>query len=107
MLFSGIMAIAGAIGGRGVLPYRGLTLAFGILETLIGFWLPERPGLTLLAAILAIGLWSMTCGVVQIVLAFEVKSLSARADTAARDLGMVRRPTATTPTQAPDGAVMP
>lgn len=107
MVFSGIMAIAGAMSARGVLPYWGLTLALGILETLIAFWLPERPGLTLVAAILAVGLWSMTYGVVQIVLAFEVKSLSARADTAARDLGMVRRPTPTTPTQAPDGAVMP
>ena len=86
---------------------RGLTLAFGILETLIAFWLLERPGLTLVAAILAIGLWSMTYGVVQIVLAFEVKSLSARADTAAGDLGMVRRPSPTTPTRAPEGAVMP
>jgi len=107
VLFSGIMAIAGAISGRGLLPYWGLTLAFGILETLIAFWLLERPGLTLVAAILAIGLWSMTYGVVQIVLAFEVKSLSARADTAAGDLGMVGRPTPTTPTRAPDGAVMP
>lgn len=67
----------------------------------------ERPGLTLVAAILAVGLWSMTYGVVQIVLAFEVKSLSARADTTADHLGMVRRPTPSTPTRAPDGAVMP
>jgi uncharacterized membrane protein HdeD (DUF308 family) len=89
VLFSVTMAIAGAISGRGVLPYRGPPLALGILETQIAFWLLEQPGLTLVAAILAIGLWSMTCGVVQIVLAFEVKSLSLRADTAARDLGMV------------------
>ena len=33
VLFSGIMTIAGSIAGRGVLPYWGLMLAFGIFET--------------------------------------------------------------------------
>ena len=86
VLFSGVVTIAGAISGRGALPYWGLMLAFGILETLFSFWLLARPGLTLVAAILAIGLWSMFYGVVQIVLAFEAKNLPLRADTIARDL---------------------
>ena len=43
VLFSGIMTIAGSITGRGVLPYWGLMLAFGILETLFAFWLLARP----------------------------------------------------------------
>jgi uncharacterized membrane protein HdeD (DUF308 family) len=60
VLFSGVMTIGGAISGRGVLPYWGLTLAFGVLETLFSFWLLARPGLTLVAAVLAIGLWSMS-----------------------------------------------
>ena len=92
VLFSGIMTIAGSIGGRSVLPYWGLMLAFGILETVFGFWLLARPGLTLVAAVLAIGLWAMIYGVVQIVLAFEVKNLPARADEAARDLDAVTSP---------------
>jgi uncharacterized membrane protein HdeD (DUF308 family) len=59
VLFSGIMTIAGSIGGRGVIPYWGWMLAFGILETLFSFWLLARPGLTLVATVLAIGLWSL------------------------------------------------
>ena len=89
VLFSGIVAIAGAISGRDVLPYWGFILAFGILETLFSFWLLARPGLTLLAAVLAIGLWSMIYGVVQIALSFEVKSLPTRANAVARDLDAV------------------
>jgi uncharacterized membrane protein HdeD (DUF308 family) len=87
VLFSGIMTIAGAISGRGVIPYWGLMLAFGILETLFSFWLLARPGLTLVATVLAIGLWSLIYGVVQIVLAFEIKNLPARAGALADDLG--------------------
>jgi uncharacterized membrane protein HdeD (DUF308 family) len=86
VLFSGIMTIAGSVSGRDVIPYWGLMLAFGILETLLSFWLLARPGLTLVAAVLAIGLWSMIYGVVQIALSFEVKNLSRRADAAARNL---------------------
>jgi uncharacterized membrane protein HdeD (DUF308 family) len=86
VLFSGVTTIAGAISGRDVLPYWGLTLSLGILETLFSFWLLARPGLTLVAAILAIGFWSMFYGVVQIILAFEVKNMSARADNVSNDI---------------------
>ncbi|MCU1464501.1 MAG: hypothetical protein JWM72_429 [Actinomycetia bacterium] len=86
VLFSGIMTIAGSISARSVLPYWGLMLAFGILETLFSFWLLARPGLTLVAAVLALGLWSLIYGVIQIVLAFETKNLSARADNVDRKL---------------------
>jgi uncharacterized membrane protein HdeD (DUF308 family) len=89
VLFSGIMTTAGSISARGVLPYWGLMLAFGVLETLFSFWLLARPGLTLVAAVLALGLWSMIYGVVQIVLAFETKNLSARADNVDRTLNSV------------------
>ena len=64
-------------------------LAFGVVETLFSFWLLARPGLTLVAAVLAVGLWSLIYGVVQIVLAFETKNLSARADNADRTLNAV------------------
>jgi uncharacterized membrane protein HdeD (DUF308 family) len=67
-------------------PYWGLMLAFGILETLFSFWLLARPGLTLVAAVLALGLWSLIYGVVQIVISFEAKNLSARADSVDREL---------------------
>jgi uncharacterized membrane protein HdeD (DUF308 family) len=89
VLLSGIMTIAGSISARSVLPYWGLMLAFGVTETLFSFWLLARPGLTLVAAVLALGLWSMIYGVVQIVLSFETKNLSARADNVDRNLKTV------------------
>lgn len=89
VLFAGVMTIAGSVSGRAVLPYWGLMLAFGILETLLSFWLLSRPGLTLVAAVLAIGLWAVVYGVIEIVLSFEAKNLSADADEASRDLSSV------------------
>jgi uncharacterized membrane protein HdeD (DUF308 family) len=89
VLFSGIMTIAGSISGRGVIPYWGLMLAFGILETLFSFWLLARPGLTLVAAVLALGLWAVVFGIVEIVLAFELKNLGARADNAEREVDTI------------------
>ncbi len=86
LLFRGITTIAGSLSSRGVIPYWGLVLAFGILETVVSFYLLARPGLTLVAAVLAIGLFSMFYGVAQIVLAFEVRRLPASADNVARDL---------------------
>ena len=86
VLLSGIVTIVGGISARSVLPYWGLMLACGILETLFSFWLLARPGLTLVAAVLALGLWAMIYGAVQIVLAFETKNLSARADNVDRNL---------------------
>jgi uncharacterized membrane protein HdeD (DUF308 family) len=76
VLFSGIMTIAGAISGRNVLANSGLTLAWGILETLLSIWLLARPGLTLVAAVLSIGFWSVFYGVMQIVLALQLRKLS-------------------------------
>lgn len=98
VLFSGVMTIAGTISSREVLPYWGLYLTFGILETLLAFWLLARPGLTLVAAVLAIGFWSMTYGVLQIMLAFGAKNMSRDVEDLARDLDV------TAPSQTLDAA---
>jgi uncharacterized membrane protein HdeD (DUF308 family) len=92
VLFTGVMTIAGSISGRGVLPYWGLILAIGIFETVFGFWLLGQPGLTLVATVLAIGLWSVIYGVMQLVLAFEIKEMPNRADELGRDLTAVTSP---------------
>ncbi|HEY3723750.1 MAG TPA: DUF308 domain-containing protein [Acidimicrobiia bacterium] len=92
VLFSGIMTIAGSISARDVLPYWGLMLAFGIFETAFSFWLLARPGLTLVVAILVLGLWALIHGVVQIVLAFEAKNLSARLGNADSQIDAVTEP---------------
>ena len=90
VLFAGVMTIAGAISGRGVLPYWGVLLAVGIVETLLSFWLLARPGLTLVAAVLAIGLWALIYGVVEIALAFEVKHMASRVDETTSNNGSMR-----------------
>jgi uncharacterized membrane protein HdeD (DUF308 family) len=84
VLFSGIMTTAGAVAGRDFLPYWGLMLAYGILETVVSFYLLARPDVTLVATVMAIGLWTMISGVVQTILSFELKNLPRRYDTAVR-----------------------
>jgi hypothetical protein len=78
LLFRGTMSITGSIAGRRFVPYWGLILVVGILEVAASVYLLGHPGLTLVAAVLAIGLASMFYGVLEIVLAFEVKHLPDR-----------------------------
>ena len=90
VLFSGIMTTAGAIAARDFLPYWGLMLSYGIIETLFAFWLIARPDVTLVATVLAIGLWTMVYGVVQVILSFELKNLPGRLGTAASPVTSTR-----------------
>lgn len=87
LLFRGIMTISGAVVARGIVPFWGLVLGVGILEVAASFYLLARPGLTLVATILAIGLTTMFYGVAQIVAAFEVRNLPSRLDPASRTAG--------------------
>ena len=80
LLFRGCMAIAGAISSRRYLPYWGLVLVTGIVETLAALYLLTRPDITLIATVLAIGFASMLYGVLEIVAAIEVKNLPQRFD---------------------------
>lgn len=81
VLLSGILTISGSIAGRDVIPYWGFMLAFGIGEVLLSFWLLARPEMTLVATVLAIGLWALVAGVAQIVVAFDMHRLRGRAST--------------------------
>jgi uncharacterized membrane protein HdeD (DUF308 family) len=80
VLFSGIITITGSISARHILPYWGLFLGLGVAETILSFWLLTRPGLTLVASVLAIGLWSLIYGVILTIVAVELKNLPARLD---------------------------
>jgi uncharacterized membrane protein HdeD (DUF308 family) len=91
VLFGGIMTTAGAIAGRDFLPYWGLMLAYGVIQTLFSFWLIARPDVTLFATVLAIGLWTMVAGVVQTILSFELKNLPRRFDTTVRQVTSTAR----------------
>ena len=85
VLFNGIMAIAGSISARRILPYWGLFLGLGIAETVLAIWLLSRPGLTLVATVLAIGLWSLLYGIVLVAVAIELKQLPKRFDSIERE----------------------
>jgi uncharacterized membrane protein HdeD (DUF308 family) len=90
VLFSGIMTTAGAVAARDFVPFWGLMLAYGVIETLFAFWLIARPDVTLVATVLAIGLWTMVYGVVQVILSFELKNLPRRLGTAASPVSSAR-----------------
>jgi uncharacterized membrane protein HdeD (DUF308 family) len=80
VLFSGVMTVVGSISARRILPYWGLFLALGILEAVVGMWLLYRPGLTLLATVLAIGFWAILYGVVLTAVSIELKNLPQHLD---------------------------
>jgi hypothetical protein len=86
LLLSGIMTIAGSISARQVLPYWGLYLALGIAEIVLSFWLLDRPGLTLVATVLAIGIWSIIYGAVLTVVAIDLKHLPGRVSNAENEV---------------------
>jgi uncharacterized membrane protein HdeD (DUF308 family) len=78
VLFNGVMTITGSIAGRRFLPYWGLFLALGVVESVLSVWLLSRPGLTLVATVLAIGLWTLIYGVILTIVAVDLKNLPAR-----------------------------
>ena len=80
LMFRGVMTIIGSVAGRRFVPYWGVILVAGIVEVLVALYLLGRPGLTLVATVLAIGLTSVFYGVLEVVLAFEVKRLPDRFD---------------------------
>ena len=80
LFFRGAMAVIGSITARTLVPYWGLILVTGILEVIVSIYLLGQPGLTLLAAVFAIGFASMLYGVIEVVTAFEVRSLPQRLD---------------------------
>lgn len=80
LMFRGVMTIIGSVTGRRFIPYWGMVLVAGIVEVLAAFYLLGRPGLTLVATVLAIGLTAIFYGVLEAVLAFEVRRLPDRFD---------------------------
>jgi uncharacterized membrane protein HdeD (DUF308 family) len=76
MLFGGIMTIVGSVSGRDFLPDWGLLLGFGIVEAALAVYLIGHPGLTLVAMVFAVGLWSITYGVVRVVTAVDLRRVA-------------------------------
>ena len=82
LIVTGTFAISGAFAARELLPNWWLLLIVGLLEIPLGVLALANPGATLAALITVAGIWAVGVGVMQVVLAFEVKRLPDDVDRA-------------------------
>ena len=82
LIVMGTFAISGAFAVRELLPNWWLLLIVGLLEIPLGALALANPGATLAAVITVAGIWAIAVGVMQVVLAFEVKRLPDEVDRA-------------------------
>jgi uncharacterized membrane protein HdeD (DUF308 family) len=82
LVVMGTITIAGAFAARHILPDWWLTLILGLVEVPLGVLALADPGATLAAIITVGGIWAVAIGVMQIVLAFQVKRLPELVDEA-------------------------
>ena len=75
LALTGIVDFVGAIAMRKSLPYWWLLLVRGIIAIPLGVWVLYRPGITLFALVLAIGIWAIAIGVMEIAVSLEVRRL--------------------------------
>jgi len=73
ILVDGLFAIGNAIGAMSRKEPSGLMWARGIIEVIIGIIALLRPGATLLAATIIIGIWLVIDGILEIYSAFKVE----------------------------------
>ena len=100
--FAGIwLVIAGgfhlvtSVTRRHALPAWGLSAAVGLVELLLGLWVVRRPEVTLSLVVVVLGLWAVLTGVLECLLAFEVRRTvrgiaAVGADAPAADLARAR-----------------
>ena len=82
LIVKGTFAISEAFAVRELLPNWWLLLVVGLLEIPLGVLALANPGATLAALITVAGIWAVAVGVMQVVLAFEVKRLPDDVDRA-------------------------
>jgi len=83
LIVTGTLAISAAFAARRLLPQSWwLLLILGLLEIPLGVLALANPGATLAAIITVAGIWAVAIGVMQIVLAFEIKRLPEDVDEA-------------------------
>jgi uncharacterized membrane protein HdeD (DUF308 family) len=78
LLVGGMIDIAGALSNRDHSSWW-LVLLLGIFQFAIGIWALNRPGLTLQVLIALSGIWALVVGLLQVVLAFELRKLGRTA----------------------------
>jgi uncharacterized membrane protein HdeD (DUF308 family) len=77
LVASGLLHIVGAFANRSA-PFWWLVLVMGLIETPLGIWAIRRPGLTLVVLITLAGVWAVTAGIWQCLIAIEVRNLPRR-----------------------------
>ena len=73
LVLAGGFHLVTSVARRHALPAWGLSAAVGALEVLLGLWVMRRPEVTLSLVVVVLGLWAVLTGVLQCVLAFEVR----------------------------------
>jgi uncharacterized membrane protein HdeD (DUF308 family) len=80
LIVMGTVSVAGAFAGRKVIPDWWLWLILGVLEIALGVLALADPGATLAALITVAGIWAVIVGVMNVVMAFQVKRLPEHVD---------------------------
>jgi len=73
LVLAGGFHLVTSVARRHALPAWGLSAAVGAVEVLLGLWVMRRPEVTLSLVVVVLGLWAVLTGVLQCVLAFEVR----------------------------------
>ncbi len=75
VLVHGVFDLAGGIGSRHDVKFWWLYVIVGVIEVPLGILLLDRPDLSLAIAIAVVGVWAVLIGMLEILVAFEVKHL--------------------------------
>ena len=81
LLVGGAVLTVGALANR-ELPHWWLLLLLGLIQLPLGIWALRRPGMTLAILITLVGVWAIAAGIIEAVLALELRK-RARDDVAA------------------------
>jgi uncharacterized membrane protein HdeD (DUF308 family) len=82
LIVMGTTTIAGAFAAREVVPNWWMWLILGLLEIPLGVLALADPGATLAALVTVAGIWAVTIGVIEVILAFEIRHLPRHVDEA-------------------------
>ena len=72
LLVGGVVMTVGALANR-ELPHWWLLLLLGLIQLPLGIWALRRPGMTLAILITLVGVWAIAAGVIEAVLALELR----------------------------------
>jgi len=77
-IVNGAIELFAAIGQRGM-PGRGWTIILSLLSIVAGIVVLAYPDITLLALAVVLGIWLVALGIIEIALAFQLRSLGRQA----------------------------